>query len=199
MVLFWGAVHCWTLHPRITWLLILIPARIILFLFILLPIPFYPFLGGMPIIMVRGHLLGIEAFMVVLAWLLILAWVWSSSSSWMDREMQEWNSLRAFESSRAVSDALILSHHVEAWKGCAHFSEALQRVESYRVEKSCLFRLSSTPPISLLKKVSLVEDGTEHVYFSISFDENASCFVLRRAILVHPSNEWALLDVMSCA
>ena len=110
----------------------------------------------MPIITAKGHVLGFEAFLVFLAWLLLLSLVWSDSSLAFHSQQEEWKKSRALETSIALSDALILSHHTQPWLGCALFDDSLQRVRSYVLDDFCLQSLSThTPPSFLVARVSV--------------------------------------------
>lgn len=150
--------------------------------------------------MAKGHLLGVEAFIVFIGWMLVLSLVWSSSSQAMHAQHADWKKSHAFETSIALSDALILSHHVQPWKGCAVFDESLQRVRSFVVEKSCLQNLSHySPPSSLVARVSLHDSTLDANYFSRVVDENETCISLRRPIFLFPSLSVVFLEVISCA
>ncbi len=148
----------------------------------------------------RGHLLGVEAFLLFLAWMLVLSVVWSDSAQHVNAQLGEWKKSRALETSIALSDALILTHHTQPWKGCAVFDDALQRVRSYVLSESCLQNLSSAgAPSTLIARVSLHHISFDVNYFSRAVDENETCASVRRPIFLSSAMESVFLDVISCA
>lgn len=154
----------------------------------------------MRIITTKGHILGLEAFLVFIAWMLILALVWSDSTNTMHSSASEWKRLRALETSIALSDALILSHHVQPWKGCAVFDGALQRTRSYVIYESCLQSLShQLPPTPRIARVSLHRISNDVNYFSRSVDVNETCVNIRRPVFLFPTMENTWVEVLSCA
>lgn len=154
----------------------------------------------MLIITDKGHVLGVEAFVVFLGWLLILSAVWSDSAHHVNVQQLVWKKSRALETSIALSDALILTHHVNAWRGCAVFDETLQRARAYIIEESCLQNLSlAAPPSSLVARVSLRRGSVDINYFSRVVDENESCVSLRRPAYLFPGMKNVFVEVLSCA
>lgn len=148
----------------------------------------------------KGHVLGIEAFLVFLGWMLLLSLVWSDSSRAFHAQQAEWKKSRALETSIALSDALILSHHVQPWLGCAFFDDSLQRVRSYLVDESCLHSLAShSPPSLLVARVSVDDSLSQTTFFSRAIDANETCASVRRPIFIFPSSRVVFLDVISCA
>lgn len=148
----------------------------------------------------KGHVLSIEAFLVFLGWMLVLSAIWSSSAQSIHSQQDDWKKSRAFETSLAVSDTLIRSHHIQPWLGCAFADESLRRVRSYVVESSCLQRLSTSPPPSSLVARVFIHFSSHNVeYFSRSIDENESCVSLRRPIFLFPEMTSSFLEVLSCA
>ncbi len=148
----------------------------------------------------KGHVLGAEAFLVFLAWMLVLSVVWLDSSNYMHAQLEDWKKSRARELSVALSDALILTHHVDAWKGCAVFDETLQRVRAYLIEESCLQKLShAAPPSPLIARVSLHNHSFDVNYFSRDVNADETCASVRRPIFLFPEMDIVFVDVMACA
>ncbi|MBM3282302.1 MAG: hypothetical protein FJY86_03105 [Candidatus Diapherotrites archaeon] len=147
----------------------------------------------------KGHVLGIESFLVMVGWLLILLAVWSLSSQHVHSLSNEWKSSLALHASVVESDALIFSHHSNPWLGCAYFDAPTQRVFSYVVRESCLLSLSHTsPPSPFVARVSMHTFTNDKTYFFRAVDENAVCMSVRRPIRLHERSIIVWLEVLSC-
>ncbi len=143
--------------------------------------------------------MGVEAFFVFLAWMLVLSIVWSDSAHQVHAQLSEWKKSRASETSIALSDALILTHHVQQGKGCAVFDDARQRARSYVLDETCLQNLSSANvPSSVVARISLHRHSFDVNYFSRVVRENETCASVRRPVFLFLEMEPAFLDVMSC-
>ncbi len=155
----------------------------------------------MPIIAAKGYTLSLEAFLVFLGWMLVLSFVWQHSSEQVKMHTRAFEQQRLMQISLGVSDALILNHHVQPWKGCAVVDDAKQRVLSYVLDSDCLLHLNVQEiPSSLLAKVSLFSPpATETIYFWRKIDANAPCFGVRRPVFLSPAQTLFFLEVLSCA
>ncbi len=147
----------------------------------------------------KGHVLGVESFLVVVGWLLILLAVWSLSSQHVYSFSREWKSSLALHASVIESDALILSHHSNPWLGCAYFDVPTQRVFSYVVRESCLVSLTNVvPPSPFVARVSTHTLMDEKTYFFREVDENSICMSVRRPIRLYERSISVWLEVLSC-
>lgn len=153
----------------------------------------------------RGNVLGVEAFLVFLAWLLVLSVIWSHASFSTHTKVSDWKTSLAFETALSVSDALLRNHSSNPWSGCAEYDSSLHRVRVYEVDDSCLRSLAThAPPSPLIVRVSRFPGGFSHsstlfTYFSsLPADENAHCISLRRPARDSFSHELFFLEVHSC-
>lgn len=152
----------------------------------------------------KGNVLGIEAFLVFLAWLLVVSVIWSNASFSTHSLVHQWKTARAFEEALSSSDALLRNHSSNPWQGCSEYDDSSRRVRVYEVNDSCLRSLSNySPPSPSLSRVSRYSLSHSHppssfTYFSSPADENAFCFSLRRPARDSFTNELFLLEVLSC-
>lgn len=149
----------------------------------------------------RGNVLGIEAFLIFLAWLLVLSVIWSNASFSAHAQFNSWKTARAFETALSSSDALLRNHSTNPWSGCAVYDFSTRRVRVHEVSDTCLRSLSAHPPsspfITLVSRFSL--HSTSFIYFSSPVsDENSFCVTLRRPARDSLSHEVFFLEVRSC-
>lgn len=152
--------------------------------------------------MTKGNVLGIEAFLVFLAWLLVLSVIWSNASFSAHAQSDLWKTARAFETALSASDALLRNHSPNPWSGCAVYDFSTRRVRVHEVSDACLRSLSaqpsSSPFIALVSRFSL-HSSSSFIYFSSPvFDENSFCITLRRPARDSLSHEVFFLEVRSC-
>lgn len=150
----------------------------------------------------RGQFHALEIILVFLGWMILLAGVWSSSTTILHQQENQFLQEKAFARAQAQAHTLIEQHHTNPWNGCALFDHAKKRTRGHIIEKTCMQELTPTTPTQGVREVYVRTQSGKEIFFAVSTispTQEENCAAIERIIRIHETNEIALLGVISCA
>ncbi|MFH0970243.1 MAG: hypothetical protein V1776_02165 [Candidatus Diapherotrites archaeon] len=143
----------------------------------------------------KGYVHTTEAIILFTIWITLLASAWEQTYTQLEKEKEKIGEYTRISFLIQTTNQIILTHHVNAWKGCATYSESARRVYPYVIPSTCLTAWKENQPPEEIEGM-IIRTKEEKISVYEKENDKKNCIALPRPIIW--DKQPAVLELIDC-